>query len=233
MLIFYYYNDDIFGIDSTMCRLQSEVILAQKVIIASLSDAVSRLACTIQSKEEEIRIRDRSESDYERKNLDLLIEIAELKHQVAELKDELSSNLEQQSAFVCKKDNRCDESYEPFEFLNDEDNENKKEHYNLHDRILSPPNIIRKYMPMENVSNLDVNLDINLKPRVRHPPSIDCLHSTFGTAQSRLIPNGHAFVWDWDEDECPTPNIPKQIFFPAELKLSPISDEVSDISHSS
>ena len=228
-----------------MCRHLSEVILAQKVIIASLSDAVSRLACTIQSKEEEIRIldcniqskeeeiriRDRSESDYERKNLDLLIEIAELKHQVADLKDQLSSNLEQQSAFVCKNDNRCDESYEPFEFLNDEDNENKKEH--LHDRIRSPPNIIRKYMPMENVSNLDVNLDINLKPRVRHPPSIDCLHSTFGTAQSRLMPNGHAFVWDWDEDECPIPNIPKQIFFPAELKLSPISDEVSDISHSS
>ena len=212
---------------------QAEVILAQKAMIASLSDAVSRLASTIQSKEEiikskqeEIRIRDRAEGYYESKNLDLLIEIAELKNQVADLKEKLSSNLEQQSTFVCKKDNnlRHDESYEPFEFLDDEYEENTKEDNDLHDRILSPPDIVRRSMPMKKL----FNININVKPRVCHPSTSVSSGSRFGTAKSRLTPKkGHAFAWDWDEDHT---LIPKQINFPTELKLSPISDEVSDIS---
>ena len=66
--------DDISSIESSSCRHRkhtNDLLTAQQAMIASLSTAVARLAITLQSKEEEIKARDRTESDLESKNLDL------------------------------------------------------------------------------------------------------------------------------------------------------------------
>jgi hypothetical protein len=62
--------DDLSSIESSTCRIskhKDEVISAQKAMILSLSDAVNRLAYTLQSREEEMKVRERTESDLESK----------------------------------------------------------------------------------------------------------------------------------------------------------------------
>ena len=96
--------DDLSSIESSTCRIskhKDEVISAQKAMILSLSDAVNRLAYTLQSREEKMKeekkVRERTESDLESKNLHLLLEIEELKNRMADLHDGFSSNLGQES----------------------------------------------------------------------------------------------------------------------------------------
>ena len=232
--------DDISSIDSSTCRnskRKDELILAQKAVILSLSDEVSKLASNLQAqqqemeaREEEMKIRDRTESDLESKNLYLMIENAQLKNQVADLKDGLSSNenLGWQSSTkpttTFSSDDKwtfTHDEYLPFEYLDDQSDEsNRKENFTPpHDgNILSLPKLSRRK------SMVDLS-KINLAPRVRNPLSRVRDSTRFNTAQSLLTSmKGKKITW---KDKRPK-LIPRHVFFTAELVQE--ADEVSDVS---
>jgi hypothetical protein len=216
--------DDISSIESSTCRIskhKDEVISAPKAMILSLSDAVSRLACTLQSKEQEMKVRERTESDYESKCLSLMIENAELKNQLADVKDGLSLNLGQQStkpltATFSTDDgwsSQPEESFKPFDLLDEQIDERIKIPHNV---ILSPPQIIRR-KSMMNLSNLNVS--------PFRTPLVGRASSRFSTAHSLFTSiKGKKVAW---MDKRPK-LIPRNICFTA--TLVPVSDEVSDIS---
>ncbi|KAL3789507.1 hypothetical protein HJC23_009743 [Cyclotella cryptica] len=221
--------DDVSSIESSSCRERkhtNNVISAQKAMIASLSDAVCRLACTLQSKEEEIKVRDRTESDLESKNLDLLIENAELKSQMADLKDGLSSYAGQQSTkpLTPSSDDAWSFEYErnlkPFEFVQEQlygRNDNGTSQNVTPEAFKLPPTKLPRRKSLMNLSNLNLS---------RNP--LSSATSRISTAKSLVTRiKGRKIAWK-DKGGFYPKLIPKHVFFTAELV--PISDEVSDIS---
>lgn len=220
-------SDDISSIESSSRRERkhiNEVISAQKAMIVSLSDAVCRLAGTLQSKEEEIKVRDRTESDLESKNLDLLIENAELKSQVADMKDGMSSCAGQQPTkpLTPSSDDAWSFEYErnlkPFEFVHEHlhgRNDNGASHLAVPEASKLP-----RRQSMMNLSNLNVSTS-------RRSPLSSAI-SRISTAKS-LVTSIKGKKISWKDNRGFYPKlIPKHIFFTA--ALVPISDDVSDVS---
>jgi FtsZ-binding cell division protein ZapB len=222
--------DDLSSIESSTCRIskhKDEVISAQKAMILSLSDAVNRLTYTLQSREEELKeekkVRERTESDLESKNLHLLLENVELKNRVADLQDGFSSNLGQAStkplptsppktAGPCSMMTLPIASSRPTKSMM-----KQKQTQSPKGLILSPPKLPRR-KSMMNLSNL------NITSRFRNPNPSGA-SSKLSTAQSLFTSMaGKKIAWN---DKRPK-LIPRNIFFPAELV--PVPDEMSDVS---
>ena len=214
--------DDLSSIESSTCRIskhKDEVISPQNAMILSLSDAVNRLAYVLQLREEELKVRERTESDLESKNLHLLLENVELKNRVADLQDGFSSNLGEAStkplptsppktAGPCSMMTLSIPLSRPTKSMM-----KQKQTQSPKGLILSPPKLPKR-KSMMNLSNL------NITSRFRNPNPSGA-SSKLSTAQSLFTKK---ITW---KDKRPK-LIPRNIFFPAELV--PVPDEVSDVS---
>ena len=225
--------DDVSSIESSTCRnskRKDDLVSAQNAIISSLTDAVSKLASNLQSREEEIKIRDRTESDLESKNLYLMIENAELKNQIAEMKEGLSSNEKlgwhssTKPTTTLSSDEKLNLTYDeymPFEFLDDQSVERGRiENFAppCRDNILSPPKLKR----MNSMMNLT---KINLDLRPREPLSRIGDNSRFTTARSLFTSmKGKKIAWKHKRPKL----IPRYVTLNA--KLVEEADELSDVS---
>ena len=85
-----FFSDDISSIEESSSRRErwhSEELSEKDSVIKSLTYAVQRLADTLDTKEEELQMKDRVDVDLECKVLDLMIENAELKNRVTDLEE--------------------------------------------------------------------------------------------------------------------------------------------------
>lgn len=211
--------DDLSSIESSTCRIskyKDEVISAQKAMILSLSDAVNRLACTLESREEEMKIRERTESDLENKNVHLLLENIELKNRLTDKHDGFSSYFGQESTKPLTTFSTDDgwsfqhkSSCHPFDLNKEKLAGARVQNKSPKGAILSPLKLPRR-KSMMNLSNL------NITSRFRNP-NLSARSLFTGVA-------GKKIAW---KDRSPK-LIPRNILFTAELV--PVPDDVSDVS---
>lgn len=239
MMMVSYFGDDISSIESSNCRERRHSyaqLSAQKSLIASLSNAVSRLATTLESKEEahkakerafmeEMKMRERTESDLESKVLDLVIENSELKNRVVDLEEGVgcrellqwrappvtpSSNMDDLFSLgqVLPSTSHSSSEYQTFESLNKENGE-----------------LVLNEDIKHHVSGIT---KLSLKPHLKKWPRVSVsINSKLGSTSKSLLTTIKKTRLSWIGMYPKL--IPRHIFIDTELVF--ISDDVSEVSY--